>query len=332
MAVDEPMNKSTNQPIYDCLVLGAGAAGMTASIYLSRYKLSHVILGEITGGQFVDATVVENYPGFISISGPDLVQAFHEHVESYGVKIQQERIGEIKREGETFLAKNSVGETYRAKSLLLALGARHKLLNVPGEDKFLSKGVSYCATCDAPLFKGKEVAVIGGGNSAVTAAIHVAAFAKKVYIVHRRGEYRAAPHEVEKMRSLKNVVEVLNNTVKEIQGKDFVEKIILSSPINQSSNQPINELPVQGVFVEIGLIPASSLANALGVELTEDGYLKINPAMETNVPGVFAAGDLALIPGAIPFRQIVNSAGEGAVAAAAVYQFLRKQPPVPDWG
>lgn len=316
---------------YDCIVLGAGAAGMSTSIYLSRYKLEHLIFGEITGGQFVDATVVENYPGFISISGPDLVQAFREHVESYGVKIKSERIGEVKREKEFFLAKDSTGNVYKGRTLILALGARHKLLNVPGEDRFLGKGVSYCATCDAPLFKGKDVAVIGGGDSAVTAAIHVAAYAGKVYIIHRRGDYRASPAEVEKLRSLKNVVEVLNNTVKEIQGKDFVERIALSSPVTQLPGYPVT-LPAQGVFVEIGLVPASSLANALGVELTEDGYLKINPAMETNVRGVFAAGDLALVPGAVPFRQIVNSAGEGAVAAAAVYQYLRQQPPAPDWG
>ena len=318
-------------PIYDCIVLGAGAAGMTASIYLSRYKLDHIIFGEIPGGQFVDATIVENYPGFISITGPDLVQAFREHVESYGTKIQQERIGEIIRDGEIFLAKDGRGETYKARSILLALGARHRTLNVPGEDKFLSKGVSYCSTCDAPLFKGKDVAVIGGGDSAVTAAIHIASYASKVYIIHRRGEYRAAPHEVEKMRSLPNVSEVLNNTIAEIQGKDFVEKILLSSPVTQLPSHPVT-LPVQGVFVEIGLIPASSLANVLGVEQTEYGYIKVNPRMETNVTGVFGAGDLTLMPGAIPCRQIGISAGEGAVAAASIYEFLRKQPPVPDWG
>lgn len=323
------------EKIYDCLVLGAGASGMAASIYLSRYKLEHIIFGEIPGGQFVDATVVENYPGFISISGPDLVQAFREHVESYGVKIHQERIGEIKKDGEIFVAKDGAGNAYRAGSILLALGARHRLLNVPGEDKFLGKGVSYCSTCDAPLFKGKDVAVIGGGDSAVTAAIHLASFASKVYIIHRRGEYRASPLEVAKMRSLPNIVEILNNNVAEIKGKDFVEQIVLANSTElptTSSGGPQNAVAVQGVFVEIGLIPASSLANALGVGQTEDGYIKVNAKMETNVPGIFAAGDLTLLPGAIPFRQIVNSAGEGAVSAASIYQFLRNQQPVPDWG
>ncbi len=324
--------ENEKEKVYDCIVLGAGAAGMAASIYLSRYRLNHLIFGEVPGGQFVDATTVENYPGFVSVSGPDLVQAFRDHVESYGISVQPVRIGEIAKKGENFVARSERGEAFAAKTLLLAMGARHRPLNIPGEDAFLGWGVSYCATCDAPLFKGKVVAVVGGGDSAVTAAIHLASFAEKVYLVHRRGEYAAVPAEVERMRSLKNVVPILNNTVKEIRGKDAVESVILSNPINQSTNQPINSIPVDGVFIEIGLIPASSIAKALGVGMDENGYIRINPAMATNVPGVFAAGDLALVTGAPPFRQIVTSAADGARAAAAVYQYLRQQVPPPDWG
>ncbi|GMR19237.1 MAG: thioredoxin-disulfide reductase [Patescibacteria group bacterium] len=315
---------------YDCIVLGAGAAGMASSIYLSRYKLEHLIFGEIPGGQVADATVVENYPGFTSVPGPDLVQAFQEHVESYGMKVRTERIGEISKEGLVFTVKSDRGETSRARSIILALGARHRPLNVPGEDQFLGKGVSYCATCDAPLFKGKDVAVVGGGDSAITAAIHLASFARKVYIIHRRGDYRAQPYEVEKLRSLPNVVEVPNNTVKQIQGKSLVEKITLSTPVGSPSSA-VGYLPVQGVFIEIGLVPASSLANALEVKLDEHGYIKVDPTMETNTSGVFAAGDLALVSGALPLRQIVTSAADGARSAAAVYKYLRKQGPTPDW-
>ena len=313
--------------VYDCIVLGAGAAGMASSIYLSRYQLEHLIFGEAPGGQFLDAVVVENYPGFTSISGPDLVQAFKEHTESYGVSIRQERIGELNREKSVFVIKTDKGNFYRTKTLILALGGRHRPLNIPGEDKFLGKGVSYCATCDAPLFKGKDVAVVGGGDSGVTAATHLASFAKRVYMVHRRKEYTAQPREVEKMRSSKNVFEVLENTVKEVKGTDAVEAIGLAKPY-----QGNEELSVQGVFVEIGLIPASSIAKALGVKMDEQGYIKVKPAMNTNVSGVFAAGDLALIPGALPFRQIVTSAADGARAAAGVYQYLREQVPTPDWG
>lgn len=295
---------------------------MAASIYLSRYKLNHLIFGEVPGGQFLDASVVENCPGFTSISGVDLATAFKKHVESYGVPIRPERIGEIKREGRNFIVKNTRGDLYRARTVVLALGARHRPLNVPGEKEFLGRGVSYCATCDAPFFEGKDVAVVGGGDSAVTAAIHVASFARKVYIIVRRGEYRAEPIWVEKMRSLPQVEEVLNNTVQEIQGKGSVEKIVLSSEYKGKK-----ELPVSGLFVEIGLIPATALAVPLGVKLDENGYITVNVRMETNVPGVFAAGDLAFIPGSIPFRQIVTSAADGARAAAAVYQYLRSERP-----
>jgi len=315
------------EEVYDCVILGAGAAGMAASIYLSRYKIEHLIFGESPGGQFLDAVIVENYPGFTAISGPDLVQAFKEHAESYGVSIHQDRVGELNREKDVFVIKTNKGNFYRTKTLVLALGGRHRPLNVPGEDKFLGKGVSYCATCDAPLFKGKDVAVVGGGDSGVTAVTHLASFAKRVYIVHRRKEYAAQPQEVEKMRSNKNVFEVLENTVKEVNGKDVVETISLTEPYKGSE-----ELSVQGVFIEIGLVPASSIAKALGVGMDEQGYIKIKPAMETNVAGVFAAGDLALIPGALPFRQILTSAADGARAAASVYQYLRKQVPTPDWG
>jgi len=317
-----------SEKVWDCLVLGAGSAGMTASIYLSRYKLDHLILGELTGGQFTEASVVENYPGFVSISGDDLVQAFRKHAESYGVTIRSERVGEIRKDGGLFLVK-SASASHRAKTLILAMGAKHRALDVGGEKELLGKGVSYCATCDAPLFKGKEVAVVGGGDSAVTAAIHLSAFAKRVFIIHRRGEYRAQPHEVERMCSLPNVVEVLNNTIKEIRGKNFVEGVLLSNPIMKLPNHPVT-LPVQGVFVEIGLIPSSALVVPLGVELDEHGHVKVDCTMQTNIPGVFAAGDLARLPGAIPLRQIVTSAADGARAAAAVFQCLREERPNPD--
>ncbi len=313
--------------IYDCIVLGAGPAGMAASIYLSRYKVEHLIFGEVPGGQVVDAPVVENYPGFTSISGADLAQAFRGQAESYGVKIREEMIGEIHKKDGHFEVKSKKGDLYKAETVILALGARHRLLNVPGEDEFLGKGVSYCAICDAPFFKGKDVAVVGGGNSAVATAIHLASHASKVYIVHRREEYRAQPYEVEKLRSLQNVEEILGNTVKKIQGKNVVERILLAQPYRDKT-----ELSVQGVFVEVGLIPASSIAKALRVKMDEQGYIKINSAMGTSVSGVFAAGDLALIPGAIPLRQVITSAADGARAASAVYQYLHQQHPTPDWG
>lgn len=307
---------------YDTIIIGAGAAGMTASIYLSRYKLNHLIFGEVIGGQFVNSVGVENYPGFTSISGPDLAQAFKKHVESYGVKIRQERVKEIKKEDKVFTIATETGDSFKARSLILAMGRRYRWLNIPGEKEFVGKGVSYCATCDAPLFKGKEVAIVGGGNAAVAASVHAAAFAEKVYLIHRRDQYRADPIWVERMKELvrlRRIEEVLSRQVKEIKGDKTVKEVVLDKP-----HRGKKMLEIQGVIIEIGLEPVSELAQALRVELDRRGSIKINPDQSTNVPGVFAAGDIAQLPGGIVLNQIINSAGEGAEAAAAVYEYLCK--------
>jgi len=302
---------------YDTIIIGAGAAGMTASIYCSRYKLNHLIFGEVVGGQFVDAVTIENYPGFASISGLDLAQAFKAHVESYGVKIRPEKLIKASRKGVHFVVTTGKGEPFEAHALIIATGRRHRRLDVPGEAKFLGRGVSYCATCDAPLFRGKLVAVVGGGDTAIAAAIHAAAFAKKVYLIHRRGEYRAEPLWIERLKTLKNVEEVLSRQVREIKGKRLVEEVVLDRPFRGKKT-----LKVQGVLVEIGFDPVSELADQLGVELDERRCIQINPDHSTSIPGVFAAGDITHLPGGISLNQIVNSTGEGAGAAAAAYQYL----------
>ncbi len=317
------MKESAKGIVYDCIVVGAGAAGMAASIYLSRYKLNHLIFGIVPGGQFLDASAVENYPGFPSVSGPELATAFRKHVESYGVQILPSRVEELRREEGVFALKTDRGEEFRTRTVILALGAHHRQLEVPGEKELVGRGVSYCAVCDAPFFKDKTVAVVGGGDSAVTAAIHLAAFAEKVFIIVRSDQYRAAPHELAKMRSLGNVEEILNTTVEGIIGQEAVSGVKLSSPYRGSDT-----LEVQGIFIEIGLVPASAIADSLGVELDANGYVTVDPNMQSSVPGVFAAGDLARLPGAIPFRQIVTAAADGARAATGVYQFLRRQPSV----
>jgi len=303
--------------VNDVIIIGAGAAGMTASIYCSRYKLKHLIFGEIIGGQFIESVGVENYPGFTSISGPDLAQAFKDQVESYGVRIRQEGGNEIREEGNLLVVKAEGGDSFKTQSLILAMGREHRHLNVPGEEEFTGKGVSYCATCDAPLFKGKKVAIVGGGNAAVAAAFHASAFAKRVYLIHRRNQYRADPIWVERMRTLKNVEEILSRQVREIQGDKTVKKVVLDKP-----HKGKKTLEVQGLIIETGREPVSKLAQMLGVKLDKRGSIKVNPDRSTNVPGVFAAGDIAQLPGGVPLNQIVNAAGEGAEAAAAAYEYL----------
>lgn len=311
---------------YDLIIIGVGVAGMSASIYASRYKINHLIFGETPGGQGMLAGKVENYPGFISIKGPELMQNFIKQVESYKVKIIQKQIDKLAKIEDGFeVAAES--EKWQAKTLILAMGASFRHLGVPGEEELVGKGISYCTTCDAPLFKDKTVAVIGGGDSAVTGAIHAASFAQKVFIIHRRDEYRAEPVWVERLRQVEKIEEILTNEVKEIRGKEKVEEIVLKKSYKGSPS-----LKVDGVFVEIGQVPSSALAKQLGVELDERGYVKVIPGMETNVSGVFAAGDLAAVEAGILFRQFVTAASDGARAAASIYHFLHRQVPAPSWG
>lgn len=312
---------------YDLIIVGAGAAGLAASIYASRYKINHLIFGETLGGQGMLAGQVENYPGYISISGPELMEKFIEQVKSYGVEIKQEKVGGLAKIENGFEVKTDKN-TYQAKILILAIGASFRHLNIPGEDKFLGRGVSYCTTCDIPLFRDKVVAIVGGGDSAVTGAIHASAFTKKVYIIHRRDEYRAEPVWVEKLRQNKKIEEILSSQITQISGGEKVESISLDKPYQGS-----HILKVDGVFIEVGQVPTSALVSRLGVELDERGYVKVDPGMATNVPGVFAAGDLTAIQGGILFRQFVTAASDGARAAASVYQYLHKgQAPTPSWG
>lgn len=312
--------------MYDLIIIGGGVAGMSASVYANRYKIDHLIFGEIPGGQGMLAGQVENYPGYLSIPGPELMQKFIDQVKHYGVEVNQESIkGLVKIEGG-FEVKTDK-EAYQAKTLILAMGASYRHLNIPGEEKFIGKGVSYCTTCDAPFFKDKTVAVIGGGNAALSGAIHVAAFAKKVLIIHRRDEYRAEPIRVERLRQNEKIEEILSNEVLEIKGQEKVEGITLKNPYQSSQ-----ELKVDGVFVEVGQVPSSVLAGQIGVAIDEQGYIKVSPGMATNLAGVFAAGDIAAIEGGIHFRQFVTAAADGARAAASVYQFLQGKAPTPSWG
>lgn len=350
---------------------------MTASIYASRYKINHLVFGSKVGGQFVDAHIIENYPGFTSITGADLTQNFRNHVASYGVTIREEKIGGIKIVGprpdaemaadlgsdsvkeslkgssivsqtmaspqrplltESSPTENSEslfelstegGENVQTRSLILAMGAQHRGLNIPGEDKFLGRGVSYCSTCDAPLFRGKVVAVVGGGNSAVTAAIHLSEFASQVYLIHRQGKFnKAEPMWLEALEKIKNVEKIFNSQVKELVGDTVLKEL----KYFKSDTKEEKVLPVSGIFIEVGLIPAASLANQIGITIDPLGYILTKGDMSTNVGGVFAAGDLAKQSDVPQLRQMITSAAQGAIAATSTYSYLHKKAPGPSWG
>ncbi len=305
--------------VYDVIVVGAGPAGLTAAIYASRLKLKTLVIGAVPGGLVTEAYIVENYPGFKSIRGFELASRIVEHAKECGAEILEgQRVVKARRLDGLFEVETDWGEAYRSRALILAYGLRRRKLGVPGEEKLAGRGVSYCAVCDAPLFKGKVVAVIGGSDSAVTGALQLAEVAEKVYIIYRRGKLRAEPAWVERALGNPKIEVIYNTKVVEIVGEEKLDYVILDSPYKGS-----RELKLDGLFVEIGFEPDPTLARQLGVELDEEGLIKIKPDCSTSIPGVFAAGDATT--GSNKLRQIVTSAAEGAIAAESVYLYLARQ-------
>ena len=313
----------------ELLIIGSGAAGLTASLFASKYKINHALIGEKPGGQIMDATMIENYPGFSLISGSDLMQNMVEQIKQYTPDWRETRVVHIFKTETGFKAELMDGTWVEGKSVLLTMGAKHRALNVPGEDHYVDKGVSYSAVADSEMFAGKVVAVIGGGDSALTSALHLAEICEKVYLIHRREDYRAEPGYISKVATHPKIEEVKNSMVLEVKGEDWVSEILIRT--NEDEGPRVWALPVSGLVVTIGLMPAISLAVELGVSLHEGNYLKINANHETSVPGVFAAGDLALMEGSFPFRQIVTSAGAGAKSAASIHKYLKGELPEPYW-
>lgn len=293
--------------MYDVVIIGGGPAGLTAAIYAGRKGLKTLLLeGELLGGNMNFAHVIENYPGFESISGMELAEHMVKQAEKYA-EIKLEKVTEL---GERYV-KTEFG-TYETKVIIIATGTVHRKLNIPGEEKFLGKGVSYCATCDAPLFQGKRVAVIGGGNSALSAALYLSELAEKVYLIHRRDEYRADRVLVERIKS-SSIEEVLDSVVEEIKGDGQVKSITIKN-VKTGKRKEIN---VGGVFIYIGTKPITELVEPLNVELN-DGFIKVNRRMQTNIPWIFACGDIT----GIEF-QIAKAVGEGCVAALSAYKYLK---------
>ena len=302
--------------VYDLIIIGGGPAGLTASIYASRHKLSHLVFeGGVVGGQIAVATDVENWPGDKLVRGGELAQRMEEQAKSLGMDMRTQTVTDIIRdEAKGCFTAISGNERFDAKSIILATGAMHRKLGIQGEDKFLGKGVSYCATCDAPFSKGKEVAVIGGGDSALTEAVYLADIAKQVYLIHRRSEFRAQEANQEKAKRNPKVKFMLDSVIAEIKGDRLVKSIIVEN-VNTKARQ---ELPVEGLFVYAGNVPASALGKKIGVETDEKAYIKADTRMRTNVQGVFACGD---ITGSAP--QAIVAAGQGAVAAMEAYKFVK---------
>ncbi|MCF7844539.1 MAG: FAD-dependent oxidoreductase [Kiritimatiellales bacterium] len=305
--------------MFDVAIIGLGAAGYTAAVYTARYKLSTLIVGEDEGGMGVTAAEVGNWPGEIDIKGPDLMDNFKKHATSFeNVTHKQARVESLKQKDGGFSITYQNGETDDAKTLIIATGSNKRHLGAPDEEKFSGKGVTYCATCDAFFYKGKDVAVLGGGDSAVEGAAIAAQVANKVYLIHRRNEFRAEPFWVDEVKKKDNVEYVLERNVTEILGDERVTGVKLDKEFNGSDT-----INVDGVFIEIGSIPSTALAEQLGCEIDERKHLKVGADMATSVPGVFAAGDVS--SGSNYFAQFATAAGEGSIAGNSVFTFLQAE-------
>ena len=292
--------------IYDVIIIGTGPAGLAAAIYAKRAKLNMLLLDKsrFAGGQVLNTYEVDNYPGFPGINGMELGKKFKEHAQNMGAEVVAEEVLSIKPQQDKVLVETKKN-TYETKTVLVATGADHKLLGVPGEEELTGMGVSYCATCDGAFFKNKRVAVVGGGDVAVEDAIFLARLCEKVYLIHRRDELRAAASLQEKLFSMDNVEVLWDTVVKEVQGKDKVEQLMVES-VKDGSRQ---SLPVDGLFVAVGIAPNSGLLKDVA-EMDEGGYVKAGEDGRTSEPRIFVAGDIRTKA----LRQIVTAVSDGANA------------------
>ncbi len=308
------MHSSTVDRSYQVIIIGGGPAGLTAGLYCARSRLRTLLVEkEIIGGQITYAERVENFPGFPKgVSGIELGQLIHEQATSYGLETLLAEVTRVERGSRHNLVGTSEGD-FTAEAIIIASGSRFRRLGVPGETEFVGKGVSFCATCDAPFFKGKMVAVVGGGDAAITEALHLSKFASLVKVIHRRRELRASKINQERARAQYNIEFIWDSVVSRIEGEGVVRKLVLKS----TRDGKISTLEVDGVFVAIGSEPNTALWRGL-LPLDEAGYIVTNELMETNVPGIFAAGDVRHNSA----RQAITAAGDGATAAISAEKFL----------
>ena len=298
---------------YDIIILGSGPAGLSAAIYAQRARLHTLLIEEkpLSGGQILDTYEVDNYPGLPGITGFEMGQKFRAHADQLGTKVVNTQVLSVKLEGEKKIVATQKG-VYEAKTVIIATGAKHRRLGVPGEDTLVGMGVAYCGTCDGGFFKGKTVAVVGGGDVALEDALFLARGCEKVYLVHRRDAFRGARILQEKVKETANIEPVLDSVVTEIKGEGQVSSILLSS-----KNGDSRELEVQGVFIAVGIEPNSSAVKDL-VAQDAGGYIVAGEDTKTSVEGIFAAGDVRTKQ----LRQVLTAAADGANAVTSAEKYI----------
>ncbi|OYT40400.1 MAG: thioredoxin reductase [Desulfurococcales archaeon ex4484_58] len=306
---------------YDIIIVGGGPAGLSAALYAARYQLKSIVITKVLGGLVNEAPLVDDYLGIPEVTGSELIEKFVNHVKKYNVPIIIDEVVDVKRKDDLWcIETRSSRSSICGYAVILAVGSKKRKLDVPGEDRLIGRGVSYCATCDGPLFKDRIVAVVGGGNSALSSALYLASLASKIYLIHRRDQFRAFKMYVEKASKNPKIEFVLNSVVSEIIGEEKVEAIKVKNRVSDEEKT----LKVDGVFVEIGSEPPREFFEKIGVETDEQGYAKINPDQSTNLPGIYVAGDAAGGPYKYRFEQIITAAGEGAKAADAAFKYILK--------
>ncbi|MBI2641966.1 MAG: FAD-dependent oxidoreductase [Candidatus Wildermuthbacteria bacterium] len=305
---------------YDVIIIGSGAAGLSAALYARRYTMKTLVIAGEFGGETSTAGKIENYPGIISIDGGDFMLTMKKQVELVGAELKEGRVVSVEKSNTGFAVK-AEKETFEAKTVILAIGSRRRHLDLPNEKELVGKGVHYCWTCDGPLYGGKKVAMVGGGDSSVKGVNFLAEYAEKIYLIVRNKEVVAEPINLEQMKKLGDKVEVLlEHEVKELVGKEKLEKLVLSNPKHETGKE-LDDLVVDGMFIEIGFDPDKTFAEQLGIATDQKGYMMVDNGMKTNVQGVFAAGDATNHFGS--FKQDITAAAMGAVAATSSYEYVK---------
>ncbi|TKJ17705.1 hypothetical protein CEE44_04195 [Candidatus Woesearchaeota archaeon B3_Woes] len=299
--------------MYDLIIIGGGPAGLSAAVYAARFNLKAIVISELIGGYMMESPQICNYPSYTIINGVELTNNMKEQVKSLNIEMIEEEVVKVEKTKEKeFLVKTKSNKEFKSKTILLAVGTKKRKLNIKGEEDFAGKGISYCATCDGPLFKDKIVAVVGGSNSAAVSALLLSQFAKEVHIFYRKQKLRADPYWTEKIDKAKNIKVHYNMVLEEIKGEKIVKKI---------KTDDGKEMEVGGVFIEIGSIPSTALPKSLGVKLDDKDCIIVDKTQKTNIDGIYAAGDITT--GSNKMRQIVTACAEGAVAAESTYNSLK---------
>jgi len=302
---------------YDLIIIGAGPAAYTASIYASRYKLRHIVVGEKLGGLAIETDKICNFPSEEEISGINLIKKMEKQVKNLKINILNSKIIDIKETEDGFYSTTENEEKINSKTVLLATGTKSRKLEINDENKFIGRGISYCATCDALFYQNKNVAVIGGSDSAQVASLYLSKIAKRVYQIYRKDKLRGDPTWIEQIKKNKKIDVIYNNNVQKLMGDKTLDGIILERPYQGNKS-----LKIDGLFVKIGSTPNGLLPNKLKLDQDKQGYINVDNSQQTSLRRVWAAGDVTTASN--KFKQIITACSEGAIAAESIFNFIQK--------